>query len=146
MLKKLRAQLPFATNYIGFATRDGCRFLDVELPDRDLKTIEAKSKLISQLLDQMSAPDGSYYLNVYSAGTEQQLTLDEVANHFGANVWVETNNPYWNRSNWEGQLVNATPLTITLLVNNKGRFSKLVIDQADINLIKLSAKVTKEKH
>lgn len=146
MIKKLKEKLPFSINNISFAKRDGFDFLDIELPDHNLKTIEEKSKIISQLLDEISPYESSYYLNVYSAGTEQNLDPNDLDQHLMANVQIETKKAYLEKNKWEGQLVLNTAEQIKLIINNKGRFQKLVVEKSDLELIKLSAKLKKEKN
>ena len=144
MIKKLKEKIPFPVNYIGFAKRDGLHFLDIELPDHDLKTIETKTLTISKIVDELNPYEHSYFLNVYSAGTEQVLALDQLDQHLFAHVALATNKPYVQRQNWEGQLIAHDPQSLILVVNNKGRMQKITFNKSDINFLKLSAKLTKE--
>lgn len=145
LIKKIKERINFSVNYIGFAKRDGLDFLDIELPENDLKVIEEKSRIISNILDEINPYETSYFLNVYSAGTEQMINLNDLDEHLDKNIWIELKKDYLSKNYWEGKLIQNNQFAVTLLVNNKGRFQKLVINKEDITFIKLSAKLKKEK-
>lgn len=146
MIKKLKSHLEFDVNYIGFSiSNDGFKFLDVELPDKDLKQIEEKSKIISKILDKIDKSDEMYFLNVYSAGTEKEISISDLENNVEENLLIKTKKAYLDKNSWEGILKDCNEEIITLLVNNKGRFQKLKIEKKEIEYAKLTAKLTKEK-
>lgn len=145
LIKEIVENLPFDIVYIGFSYLNGFKYLNVELKDSDLKTIENKSKVISDLLDKIDKNNESYYLNVYSSGSEQEITLDQLKHHLNKNILIETKKTYLKKKSWEGLLIGYDEVTLTLHVNNKGRFQRLVIDKSQCYYIKLTAKLKKEK-
>lgn len=145
MIQELKKRLDFEVNSIQFVVRDGIKYLDVELPDADLKSIEIKSKLISLILDEIDKSDEQYYLNVYSSGTEKEINIQNINLFIEQYLSIKLNKPLLDKLIWEGDLVENNLTNIVLKVNNKGRFQKLSIDKTNIAYIKTTAKLRKEK-
>ncbi len=145
MNEKIKELVDFEIISIQFVERDGLKFLDIELPDKDLKTIEEKSKIISQILDQIEYKESNYYLNVFSSGTEKEIKLENIGLYLTSNIYIELSKHYLNKDKWEGQLIENNNDNIVLIVNNKGKFQKLKIEKPSISFIKTTAKLRKEK-
>lgn len=143
MIKEIKKKIPFEVLYVGFSKLDGFTFLDIELPDNDLKTIESKTLIISKILDELDLKINNYYLNVYSSGTEKEFELDEIDKLINKNILVKTKKHYFDKNLWEGKMIFNDENEIILHVNNKGRFQKLKIQKEQIEKIKTTAKLKK---
>ena len=145
MIEKLKEKIPFKINSIQFVKRDGFRFLEIELPDSDLKTVEEKSKIISQIIDEIDDSSENYYLDIFSSGTEKEIELKNINLFLNQYISVKTSKHYLKKCEWEGDFIENNINNIVLRVNNKGRFQKLKIEKTDISYIKTTAKLRKEK-
>ena len=145
MISKLKQKIDFEIKSIQFVNRDGFKFLDIELPDTDLETIEFKSKIISKIIDEIDDSNEMYYLNVFSSGTEKEIKLDNINFYINEYILIETSKHYLEKQKWEGDLIENNQDHIILKINNKGRFQKLKILKQDIVFIKTTAKLRKEK-
>lgn len=145
MINKLKKQLPFNIISISFNQREGFKFLDIELDEKDLNAIEEKTQIILKALNQIDQSNDEYFLNVYSSGTEKEISKNNLNNHLEEYIHIKTSKQYLDKSEWEGHLKTISQNEIILLVNNKGRFQKLKIDMDDINYIKKTAKLSKER-
>lgn len=146
MIEKLKEKIDFKINSIQFVKRDGLKFLDIELPDIDLKTIENKSKIISKIIDQIDQSDENYYLNIFSSGTEKEIEIKNINLFIGENIFVEINKHLLDKNKWEGELIENNKDEIVLKINNKGRFQKIKIKKDNILFIKVTAKIRKVKN
>ena len=57
LIQELKKRINFEVNLIEFVKRDGLNFLDIELPDTNLKSIKEKTKLISNIIDEIDFTD-----------------------------------------------------------------------------------------
>lgn len=144
MFQELKKRLNFEINSIQFVERDGFRFLDIELPDTQLSEIEYKSKIISDIIDEINPDEENYYLNIYSSGTEKEIELKNINLFLEKNLLIKITKQYLNKTEWEGILVENLPNEIVLKINNKGRIQKLKVKKADIYYVKTTAKLRKE--
>ncbi len=145
MIEKLKEKIPFKINSIQFVKRDGFKFLEIELPDSDLKTVEEKSKIISQIIDEIDDSSENYYLDIFSSGTEKEIELKNINLFLNQYISVKTSKHYLEKCEWEGDFIENNINNIVLRVNNKGKFQKLKIEKTDISYIKTTAKLRKEK-
>ena len=145
MISKLKQKIDFEIKSIQFVNRDGFKFLDIELPETDLETIEFKSKIISKIIDEIDDSNEMYYLNVFSSGTEKEIKLENINFYINEYILIETSKHYLEKQKWEGDLIENNQDHIILKINNKGRFQKLKILKQDIVFIKTTAKLRKEK-
>lgn len=144
MIQELKKRLNFEINSVQFIQRDGFKFLDIELPDSTLESIESKSKIISDLLDEINLIEENYFLNIFSAGTEKEIELKNINLFLEKNLLIKLKKKYLGQNEWEGILVKTKPNEIILKINNKGRIQKLKITKEDITFIKTTAKLRKE--
>lgn len=145
LIQELKKRIDFEVNSIQFIKRDGHIYLDIELPDKDLKSIESKTKLILSLIEEIDHTNEDYFLNIFSSGTEKEIDIKNIGLFIGENLLVKTKKPYLEKQEWEGPLEENEHLLIVLKVNNKGRFQKIKIKKEDISFIKTTAKLKKEK-
>lgn len=144
MIQELKKRLNFEINSVQFVQRDGLKFLDIELPDSNLESIESKSKIISDLLDEINLIEENYYLNIFSSGTEKEIELKNINLFLEKNLLIKLKKQYLSQIEWEGILVETKPNEVILKINNKGRIQKLKIAKEDITFIKTTAKLRKE--
>lgn len=121
-------------------------FLDIELPDTNLKSIEEKIKIISSIIDEIDDKvHENYYLNVFSSGTEKEINLKDINLFINASVNIKTHVPYFDKHQWDGQILENNNEFLILKINNKGKIQKVKILKKDINKIKTTAKIRKDK-
>lgn len=144
MFQELKKRLNFEINSIQFVERDGLRFLDIELPDTKLSEIEYKSKIISNIIDEINPNEENYYLNIYSSGTEKEIELKNINLFLEKNLLIKITKQYLDKTEWEGILIESLPNEIVLKINNKGRIQKLKVKKEDIYYVKTTAKLRKE--
>lgn len=145
MIQELKKRINFEVNLIEFVKRDGLNFLDIELPDTNLKSIEEKTKLISNIIDEIDKTNDNYYLNVFSSGTEKEIKLKDINLFIGKYLSIKSSKQYFEKNDWEGDLLENTNEHIILKINNKGRIQKLQIEKKYIVYIKTTAKLRKDK-
>ena len=145
MIQELKKRINFEVNLIEFVKRDGLNFLDIELPDINLKSIEEKTKLISNIIDEIDKTNDNYYLNVFSSGTEKEIKLKDIDLFIGKYLSIKSSKQYFEKNDWEGDLLENTNEHIILKINNKGRIQKLQIKKKYIVYIKTTAKLRKDK-
>ncbi|WP_022935274.1 ribosome assembly cofactor RimP [Mesomycoplasma moatsii] len=145
MIQKLKKRINFEVNLIEFVKRDGLNFLDIELPDTNLKSIEEKTKLISNIIDEIDKTNDNYYLNVFSSGTEKEIKLKDINLFIGKYLSIKSSKQYFEKNDWEGDLLENINEHIILKINNKGRIQKLQIEKKYIVYIKTTAKLRKDK-
>lgn len=145
MIQELKKRINFEVNLIEFVKRDGLNFLDIELPDTNLKSIEEKTKLISNIIDEIDKTNDNYYLNVFSSGTEKEIKLKDINLFIGKYLSIKSSKQYFGKNDWEGDLLENTNEHIILKINNKGRIQKLQIEKKYIVYIKTTAKLRKDK-
>lgn len=145
MIQELKKRINFEVNLIEFVKRDGLNFLDIELPDTNLKSIEEKTKLISNIIDEIDKTNDNYYLNVFSSGTEKEIKLKDINLFIEKYLSIKSSKQYFEKNDWEGDLLENTNEYIILKINNKGRIQKLQIEKKYIVYIKTTAKLRKDK-
>lgn len=145
MIQELKKRINFEVNLIEFVKRDGLNFLDIELPDTNLKSIEEKTKLISNIIDEIDKTNDNYYLNVFSSGTEKEIKLKDINLFIEKYLSIKSSKQYFEKNDWEGDLLENTNEHIILKINNKGRIQKLQIEKKYIVYIKTTAKLRKDK-
>lgn len=144
MIKKIKELAPFEITSIQFVKKDGQNFLEIELPNKDLKSIEEKSKIISNIIDEIGIDEENFFLNVFSSGTEKEIKPENINLFLNQYVYIKTNKHYLIQNEWEGDLMENGNGFIVIKVNNKGRFQKLKIQKENILYIKTTAKIRKE--
>lgn len=137
----LKKHIPFEVLHIGFSNKAGFKFLDIELPDKDLDTIQKKTLVISKILDEIDSDIENYYLNVYSSGTEKNIKINDIDKYLNCYIMINLHKHQLNKNCWEGMLININDESITIQINNKGRFQKLIILKSNIKDIKITAKL-----
>lgn len=103
----------------------------------DVDTLGLANEYLSERIDKYDADMPEYLLEVSSPGAEKALRNDEeILESIGMYVHVEVENMIY-----EGTLEEASPESITLRINIKGRFKKMNIKKEEIKLIRLAVKI-----
>lgn len=145
MIEELKKKINFSLLECKFVKRNNLTFLDIEVDFKNLNELEEKSKIISNILDEIDISDKQYYLNVYSSGAEKNINWEEIHNFLKKNIQVILMQPYLNRNLFEGELIHIQENSLKLLVNLKGCFRKLQFEKSNIKQIKQSIKLTKKE-
>ncbi len=112
-------------------------FVDRDVPI-SLDDIVEVSNLINPLLDQADPISDPYLLDVSSLGSEKPLHLDRLEHYVHQYVNVHLTHPYQGENILEGELMDVTPETVTLLLTIKTRKRSVVLPRADIDKARLA--------
>lgn len=125
---------------VSFVKEHGMKILRVVADKEFGLTLEDSERLnlaMRKVLDEDDITDEDYYLEVSSVGAERQLkTRREIEHAIGRYVSIKT-----DKGKFFGDLVEVTDDSLTLRINNKGRMSKTVFKNADIQEIRLAVKI-----
>lgn len=143
MIEKLKKKLDFELLDCKFSRRDNLDFLDIKLNYSTLVEIEEKSKIISNILDEIDTSNKEYYLNIYSPGAEKNINFKDLSDYIKKNIQIFLINPHLDNYWFEGELIEINDDSIVLIINMKGCFRKIKFLISNINKIKKSIKVTK---
>lgn len=103
----------------------------------DIDELAAVNEYLSERIDKYDSDMPEYMLEVCSPGAEKLLkSISEVKANVGKYVHVEIINMIY-----EGVLESVNENKITLKINAKGRFKKVVLDYEDIKIIRLAVKI-----
>jgi ribosome maturation factor RimP len=103
----------------------------------DVDTLGLANEYLSERIDKYDSDMPEYLLEVSSPVAEKVLSNDEeILESIGMYTHVEVENMIY-----EGELVEADPMSITLRINIKGRFKKMNIKKEEIKLIRLAVKI-----
>lgn len=103
----------------------------------DIDELAAVNEYLSERIDKYDSDMPEYMLEVCSPGAEKLLkSIYEVKANVGKYVHVEIINMIY-----EGVLESVNENKITLKINAKGRFKKVVLDYEDIKIIRLAVKI-----
>ncbi|WP_168380707.1 hypothetical protein [Mycoplasma todarodis] len=122
----------------------GATFLRVEVQEPKLSELTLLSKEISDYLDTIDQTDKEYFLDIFSAGTDKEISFDALPEMIEENILVTLVRPIKDKIQFEGTLLEADPKGLTIKWNAKGQFRKQILAKEDIEKINLSAKVKKE--
>ncbi|MDK2819608.1 MAG: hypothetical protein KFW07_02105 [Mycoplasmataceae bacterium] len=145
MIEKLKKKIDFNLLECKFVERNNLTFLDIEIDYKNLNEVEEKSKIISDILDEIDNNEKQYYLNVYSSGAEKNINWEDVNNFYEKYIQVILIKPYLNSNSFEGELIDIQEESLKLLVNLKGCFRKLEFQKSNIKELKQSIKLTKKE-
>lgn len=145
MIEKLKKRIDFELVDCKFVERDKLMFLDIEIDSPKINELEIKSKIISNILDEIDTSDNNYYLNVYSSGIEKKIDINDMDNHLGKNIKIYLENQYLNNNLFEGELLEVSETSIKLKINMKGCFRKIEFPKHNIKELNESIKLTKSK-
>ena len=125
---------------VSFVKEYGMKILRVVADKEFGLTLEDSERLnlaMRKVLDEDDITDEDYYLEVSSVGAERQLkTRREIEHAIGRYVSIKTDKGKFFRD-----LVEVTDDSLTLRINNKGRMSKTVFKNVDIQEIRLAVKI-----
>ena len=103
----------------------------------DIDELASVNEYLSERIDKYDIDMPEYMLEVCSPGAEKLLkSISEVKANVGKYVHVEIINMIY-----EGVLESVNENKITLKINAKGRFKKVVLDYEDIKIIRLAVKI-----
>ena len=103
----------------------------------DIDELAAVNEYLSERIDKYDSDMPEYMLEVCSPGAEKLLkSISEVKANVGKYVHVEIINMIY-----AGVLESVNENKITLKINAKGRFKKVVLDYEDIKIIRLAVKI-----
>lgn len=125
---------------VSFVKEYGMKILRVVADKEFGLTLEDSERLnlaMRKVLDEDDITDEDYYLEVCSVGAERQLkTRREIEHAIGRYVSIKT-----DKGKFFGDLMEVTDDSLTLRINNKGRMSKTVFKNVDIQEIRLAVKI-----
>jgi ribosome maturation factor RimP len=114
------------------------------LVDRDapisLDDIVKVSDLINPLLDKADPIAEPYTLDVASLGAEKPLKLERLEHYLNRYMALHLSQPYQGENVLEGELLEATPTSLTLRIRNKTRFKDVTIERAAVDKANLAIK------
>ena len=145
MIDKLMRKLDFKLLNCQFSKRDNLLFLDIEIDSPTLVEIEKKSKIISNILDEIDQTDKEYYLNIYSSGTEKNIDWENIHDYLEENIKIKLINPSLDSHDFEGTLIEVNESSIKMKINMKGCFRKLEFQNSNIKQFKQSIKLNKKR-
>ena len=103
----------------------------------DVETLAKVNEYLSERIDQYDQDLPEYMLEVCSPGAEKELrNLDEIKENLGMYIHVEVPNMVY-----EVTLEDVNEENITMRINAKVRFKKVVIKHEEIKLIRLAVKL-----
>ena len=103
----------------------------------DIDELASVNEYLSERIDKYDSDMPEYMLEVCSPGAEKLLkSISEVKANVGKYIHVEIINMIY-----EGVLESVNENKITLKINAKGRFKKVVLDYEDIKIIRLAVKI-----
>ncbi len=144
MIEQLKKRLDFPLIDCKFSTRDNALFLDVEIDCPIMDEIQAKSKIISDIIDEIDTSGNKYYLNIYSSGAEKNIDFLNLNEYIGKYIQIVLINQQFNKLLFEGELIKIEEEFIILKVNMKGCFRKIEFQNSNIKQFKQSIKTKKE--
>lgn len=145
MIEKLKKKLDFELLDCKFARRDNLDFLDIEINYSTLAEVEEKSKIISNVLDEIDGSNKEYYLNIYSPGAEREINFEDLAYYINKYIKIALINSYLDKYLIEGELLEIGQESIKLKLNMRGCFRKIDFQISNIKNISKSIKVAKNK-
>ena len=108
--------------------------------DIDMEAIVSLTNVLNAYLDEINPFEKAYTLDVSSLGAEKPLKVEKLAAYTGKYVHVHLINPIKGENIYEGDLVNVSVETITIVYRNKTRSISLEINKANISKIRLAIK------
>ncbi len=144
MIEQLKKKLNFPLIDCKFSKRDNLLFLDIEIDCPIMDDIHAKSKVISDIIDEIDTSDNKYYLNVYSSGAEKNIDFLNINEYIGKYVQIVLINQQFNKLLFEGELIKVEEELVILKINMKGCFRKIEFQNSNIKQFKQSIKTKKE--
>lgn len=112
--------------------------------DRDspisLDDIVFVSDIINPLLDKEDPIPSAYTLDVSSLGAEKPIKLDKLEHYQGNYVNFHLSHPYKGENTLEGDLLEVTPIEVTLGIREKTKTKKITIKRETIDKARLAIK------
>lgn len=103
----------------------------------EIDELAKANEYLSVKIEQYDQDMPEYMLEVCSLGAERVLkTKEEITEHVGSYIHVEVPNMIY-----EGTLEEFVDDKISMRINAKGRFKKVVIGYEEIKLIRLAVKI-----
>lgn len=103
-----------------------------------LEDIVAVSDLINPILDASDPISSPYTLDVSSTGAEKPIALEALERYLGRYVHLHLLNAQKGSNDFEGELSEVAPETVSLLYFEKGRRKKLELAREDIDRARLA--------
>lgn len=114
--------------------------IDNFLTPISLDDIVLVSETISPLLDNVAELSNTYILDVTSSGAEKEIPPEHYGKYINAYVTVTTNVVVKATTKHTGTLAEVTNTNVVIVVNQKGKFTNITINNNDINKINLAIK------
>ncbi len=144
MIEELKKKLDFPLLECKFTNRDNLLFLDIEIDYPTMGEIQAKSRIISDIIDEIDTSDKEYYLNIYSSGAEKDIVLSELKNYLEKFIQIYLEKQQHDNIWFEGELLEVKEDSILMKINMKGCFRKIEFLNSNIKQFKQSIKQKKE--
>ncbi|NQZ29188.1 MAG: hypothetical protein HRT98_02275 [Mycoplasmatales bacterium] len=144
ILESLKTKFGDKITYVKWEEEFGATFLRVEVQEPKLNELTILSKEISDYLDTIDQTDKEYFLDIFSGGTDKEVSFDELSEMIEENILVTLVRPIKDKIQFEGTLIEVDSEGLTIKWNAKGQFRKQKLAKEDIEKMNLSAKVKKE--
>ena len=106
----------------------------------DMNAIVEVTNSLNSFLDELNPFEKPYTLDISSLGAEKPLKVESLDAYVGKFIHVHLINPVKGENIYEGDLVNVSDETITIVYRNKTRSISLEINKANISKIRLAIK------
>ena len=126
-----------------FENEDGFRFLRIITNFSDLDHITELTHKINDFIDQHDKSDETYFLDVSSKGTENEIEFSDV--QVDDHIRITFNKPFKEHDFIEGYVLEKNDDSLLLKWNNKGQIKKTLFEIESIMRINQSAKIKKAK-
>lgn len=108
----------------------------------DLDTCAKCSDAISVMLDEKDWNDKEYLLEVCSPGAERELkTFEQIKEAENSYIFVKLKNPKEGIDQVYGDLLEASPESVTISYKAKGKPKKITVAMDNVKLIKTAVKL-----
>ncbi len=144
MIEKLKKKLDFPLLECKFSKRDNLLFLDIEIDCPTMDEIQQKSRIISNIIDEIDTSDKEYYLNIHSSGAEKDIDFSDLENYIEKYIQIVLIKEQLESLSFEGELIEVNKDFIILRINMKGCFRKIEFQNSNIKQFKQSIKRKKE--
>ncbi len=145
LLKELQEKCSEKIISVNLKEEEKNNFLRIEVQEPNLNNLTQISKEISEYLDKIDYFEKEYFLDIQSAGTEQNFLFEDAESRMHKNIKAILVRPIKDKLEFEGELIEVDTTYLVVKWNAKGQFRKQKLESSDIEILSDSAKVIKEK-
>ena len=123
----------------------GNKFLRVCVDETDLNRLAKISLEINKYIDEVDGDEETYFLDIFSPGTDQEFEINKSKEYIGQNIRVILKLQIKSMKIFEGKLIFADDNDLTIKWNNKGQFRKQQIEFCNIEKIETYIKIKRKE-